>query len=830
MRMITFKLTSHLNYISRIAICARDAIVIMISGLFNKRYYLSIYQDIAKSKMPVLLHYVMWGAKEKRNPNPFFNTSYYLATNPDVGSSSINPLVHYILHGAKEGRIPHPYFSSEWYLDDYKAIARNGINPLRCYLENGHRHYSPQILPPRTVTKGNIACLRGYYREQATRELIKLIDRGEPLTLPLTDMPLVSVIIVLYNQAELTFRCLLSLSSERDVAIETIIVDNASADQTAILLNNVSGIKLIHNAENIGYLRAVNQAAKRARGKYLLLLNNDAELLPGSIGAAVDRLNKNDIIGAVGGRLILIDGTLQEAGSIIWKDGTCSGYGRGRDPTSPEFMFARPVDYCSGAFLMVRRSCFEELGGFDEMFAPAYYEEVDLCVRLWEVGRSVYYEPRAAVVHYEFGSSESSEKALEMQHKRKMLFAEKHNKYLSARHDRQLNCEIKARVAPEQYMGTILFIEDRVPHDDLGRGYPRTRAIVNEIVKQGWNVTFYPLYFPSDGWSNCYETIPDTVEVMLEYGEAKLPMFLKERKEYYDVIWISRPHNMIIYNKLVVPGFDNGGYKIYDAEALFALRDIAKCEVLGRPIGSEERIKLIDNELELAIGVDCVVAVSKCEAEYFKRRCHKVHVLAHRVERYNRPITSEGRNGLLHVGPLLGDDSPNVDGLAWFLENVWPLVININAKIELIVVGICESSRIKNCEAKNVSFLGRVECIEQYYDAAKIFIAPTRYSAGIPIKIYEAAARGLPVVGTSILAKQLDWEDGNEMLVADSVEMYAAKIMKLYANPELWHRISATSYEAIMEEGNEIKHVERIRYIMSGAVKLINSKRHKQNM
>ena len=191
--------------------------------------------------------------------------------------------------------------------------------------------------------------------------------------------------------------------------MEIIIVDNNSHDETSLLLDRLRGARIIRNAENRNFLLAVNQAAKEARGEYLLLLNNDAQVLPGTLRSALNTIRSAPDIGAVGGRLILLDGTLQEAGSIIWNDGSCLGYGRGDNPFAPMYMFRRDVDYCSGAFLLTPRSTSgKELGGFDERFKPAYYEETDYCTRLWERRLRVVYDPNAVLLHYEFASSESA--------------------------------------------------------------------------------------------------------------------------------------------------------------------------------------------------------------------------------------------------------------------------------------------------------------------------------------------------------------------------------------------------------------------------------------
>jgi cellulose synthase/poly-beta-1,6-N-acetylglucosamine synthase-like glycosyltransferase len=236
--------------------------------------------------------------------------------------------------------------------------------------------------------------------EESTLELKDLFSRlyrvqlrsflasNSTLELPRSSNPEVSVLIVLYNRAELTLACLRSLTENASERLEIVIVDNASSDDTSKLLDRLRGANIIRNSENLNFLLAVNQAARAAHGKYLLMLNNDAQVLPGTLRSALRTIGSSPDIGAVGGRLILLDGTLQEAGSIIWRDGSCLGYGRGDDPFAPTYMFRRDVDYCSGAFVLTPRDIWNQMGGFDERYKPAYYEETDYCMRLWERGLS----------------------------------------------------------------------------------------------------------------------------------------------------------------------------------------------------------------------------------------------------------------------------------------------------------------------------------------------------------------------------------------------------------------------------------------------------------
>ncbi|HYB99152.1 MAG TPA: glycosyltransferase family 2 protein [Candidatus Limnocylindrales bacterium] len=256
---------------------------------------------------------------------------------------------------------------------------------------------------------------------EAHRKLEAFLGSPRRLQFPRPAQPQVSVLVVTYNRAELTLECLEGLAVSQDRSFELILVDNASTDRTAELLGRLDHAVVLRNAVNAYYAPAVNQAAAVARGRYLLLLNNDAVPRADAIGALRAAADASAAIGAVGARLVLRDGRLQEAGSIVFSDGSAMGYGRGEDPDGADYVCAREVDYCSGACLLVRRDLFEEIGGFDLRYLPAYYEDVDLCFAIRERGRKVVYEPRAVVRHAEFGSS-SPERAAELCRRNRPLF------------------------------------------------------------------------------------------------------------------------------------------------------------------------------------------------------------------------------------------------------------------------------------------------------------------------------------------------------------------------------------------------------------------------
>ena len=291
----------------------------------------------------------------------------------------------------------------------------------------------PAALPDRMVSdRASLPALKAATRAVLRLRLDAFLASRAQWHFPAPEQPRLSIVLVLYNQAELTLSCLASIAETTGPAdgIELVIVDNASTDRTGALLDRVEGATILRNPDNRHFLRAMNQGAAAARGPAMLLLNNDAQLLPGSVAAALRTLRSAADIGAVGGRIILPDGTLQEAGSIIWQNGACAGYGRGGDPLAPEYGFQRDVDFCSGAFLLTWTALWRQLGGFDDRYAPAYYEETDYCVRLWQAGFRVVFDPDAAIVHFEFGSSVQSGDALALQAANDEVFRQRHAGWL----------------------------------------------------------------------------------------------------------------------------------------------------------------------------------------------------------------------------------------------------------------------------------------------------------------------------------------------------------------------------------------------------------------
>lgn len=611
------------------------------------------------------------------------------------------------------------------------------------------------------------------------------------LSFPKFDQPQISIILVLHNRAELTLQCLYSILQGYARPYEVIIVDNASTDETERLLKQVEGVRVIQNRQNLHYVLACNQASAEARGDYLLLLNNDAQLQPHSIICAVTTLESSEDIGAVGGKVILPDGTLQEAGSIVWADGSCLGYGRGSLPQNPAFMFKRDVDYCSAVFLLTKRDLFLAEGGFDQAYVPAYYEETDYCAKLWRQGKRVVYDPDVTVWHHEFASSTSSEAAIDLQTQHRGVFVARHDRWL----ERQLPPSpvniLAARARRQKGSKRILILDDRVPHISLGSGFPRSNRIVRELVKLGHQVTCYPLTYWQEDWATVYEDIPREVEVMIDHGLPLLERFLTERAGYYDIVFISRPHNMYNLDSLIGSKLFAGAEVIYDAEALFALRDIEQRQIKGKKVSSENRQRILDKEMSLAAGCDRVIAVSQRETQEFLQYGFKdVYTLGHALDISPTPNDFAARKNILFVGAIHEPNSPNADSVLWFCRKILPKIQRaLGSRLNLIIVGLIHPDVEEQLDKKSIQVRGVVKDLTRLYDECRLFVAPTRFSSGLPLKVLGAAAHGLPVVATALTGSQLGWNHNEELLLADDEESFAAACIRLHQDQELWRRL-----------------------------------------
>ena len=611
-----------------------------------------------------------------------------------------------------------------------------------------------------------------------------LSNTAQRLVVPVHSTPDVSIIVPTFNRAEYLYQSVVSVVSHTDDCYELIVVDDGSTDETTQLLKRIDGVRVVNHPRRLDFIAACNHGAAAARGRHLLFLNNDTEVPPQWLSTLRSTLECRPDCAVVGPRLIHERGTLQECGSMVWRDGSAEAYGRGDDRHRPEYGYAREVDYCSGACLLVKADVFRALGGFDEAYSPAYYEDVDLCFGVRSLGYTVVVDPRVSVVHREFGSRPAAE-ARSLMAANRERFERKHR--ITLANQREAGDVLRAR---DRRTGPrVLFFDDQVPAPHLGSGFPRTRYLVRMLADLGFILTFKATTgCPPDPLVTS-ELQQLGVEVLA--GDTPDPEhLLRDRSGYYDIVVVSRPHN----GSRLLPAIRATQPKarvIYDAEALYFERETQRSIACGRPITSDERQRLARQELGLARDADAVITVCETErATICRETGHK------NVEVWGLPQTVRVpradfrvRRDLLFVGGFAGAHPPNCDAVFRLSNDLMPRLRGFLAGCRLFIVGSQPSLEISRLSSLSIVVTGTVNELDTYYDACRVFVAPIRFGAGISCKVIGAMGNGLPSVVTPLVAKGLGLVHERDTLIGGSDSEFVSQVIRLYEDEELWRRI-----------------------------------------
>jgi len=657
-------------------------------------------------------------------------------------------------------------------------------------------HFSKASALPLRV-KGQSFQPRAFLKQLLRANLYLFLSQHHAkLVFPQFEEPTVSIIIPTFNNAEHLYQCLEAILSHTDVPFELIVVNDCSSDMTPQLLEKVENIQIINNEENLEFIRSCNIGSKLAKGRYILFLNEDINVTPQWLSKLVDTIESYPTCGAVGAKLIWPEGGLQEAGSIIWQDGSALGYGRGDNSLKPEYCYLREVDYCSAACLLVRTELFRRLGGFDEGYLPAYYEDSDLCFGIKNLGYKVIFQPAVSVFHYEFGSR-SSKRAKLLCKANQPKFVRKWGNNLSQQYPNDKNFILQAR---ERRSGPrVLVMDDQIPATYLGSGFPRARRMLKCLVELGYLVTFLPLCNRTKWQPTTYKLQQSGVEVFYG-GEFNLEEILRNRSGYYDIIIISRPHNGAKFLSTVRQLFPHARL-IYDAEALFCLREIGMLRLQGYNPSTEQVQRMLKQELEPMKKADVVVTVSESEREVIlKERAHNnvaVWGHTHELQVANTPFSQ--RHDLLFVGGFAGGHPPNTDAVLHFATEVFPKIRKRLPNIRFIVVGSNPPKAIQELYSESITVTGFVQDLREYYEKCRICVVPLRFGAGINYKLTEALSYGIPAVVSKQGASGLNLTDGQQVLIAENDEEFVQKVIQLEQDEKLWHKLQKSGQQYIRD-------------------------------
>ncbi len=352
---------------------------------------------------------------------------------------------------------------------------------------------------------------------------------------PVYEEPLVSIIIPSFNRVEYLCSCLRTVLYHTTVPYELIVVDDASSDATHLLLDRLENVQIVRNEVNMDFLSSTNKGASIAKGRHIMFLNNDVTVRKDWLTGLVNTMERYPDCGAVGAKVIGMDGSLQEAGTIIWHDGNTFQYGLGDDPFRPEYSFIREVDYCSAACLLVRAKLFRKLGGFDERYVPAYFEDPDLCLGIQQLGYKVVFQPDVTIFHRTTGSR-PLDQAQALYQANQPKFALKWASNLAQR-DSSDNLLLARDLRRGKRV--LVLAEKIIIQSELSES-TSIRKLLRMLVDLKLVVTFFPLDDPHDYQSTTHDLQQLGVEVFYD-ASLKLEKFLQNRSGYYDIIIFNSP-------------------------------------------------------------------------------------------------------------------------------------------------------------------------------------------------------------------------------------------------------------------------------------------------
>lgn len=672
---------------------------------------------------------------------------------------------------------------ARWPLLISQAIRTISTQGLGGALQRAQQTAQRSEPPPRALA-GNLA-----------GELGPIGNPEPPAALPCPDQPLVSIVIPVFNKWPYTAACLRSLmAAETRASFEVIVVDDHSTDETGQRLQQIEGVNHLRNPSNLGFVLGCNRGMEAARGKYTVLLNNDTQVLDGWLDALLDTFERFPDTGLAGARLVYPDGRMQESGGIIFNDGSGWNYGRGEPADRPEYAYVREVDYCSGACIMLPTALVQQLGGLDERYAPAYYEDTDLAFRVREAGLKVRVQGAATIIHHEGISSgtdiNTGVKRYQQVNRKKFLqrWSQQlgtHPAPLAGTHD-----QAGLRAARDHRLrGRVLMIDAYTPEPDQDSGSLRLRYLFDCFAQLGYGVTFFA---DNRGFAGRYssELQKSGVEVLYNPWIESLQDFFRQRGGEFDLVFISRHYVAANYLSLIRKYCPRARF-IFDTVDLHYLREQRLAELEDSlPL---KRVAAQTRRSELAVirEADATLVVSPVEQKVLADDAPeaRVHVLSNIHQVADQVVGYAPRQDIFFVGGY--QHPPNIDAAQWFVSSIWPLIRQQLPDMQFHLIGSKAPDSIRALHGNGVVFHGFVPDLQPWLDGCRLAVAPLRYGAGVKGKVNLSMAHGQPVVATPIAVEGLQAVPGQDVLVAEDAAGFAAEVVRLYRDQALWERLAS---------------------------------------
>lgn len=630
-------------------------------------------------------------------------------------------------------------------------------------------------------------------QEQVIRGFTAPLQTYDPIIFPVWEAPKVSIVIPVHNKFATTYTCLASLAAAQcRASYEVIVVDDGSSDETEDIQTLVQNITVVRHEVAQGFVGASNAGGEAARGEYVVMLNNDTEVMSGWLDELLDPFERFDNVGMTGAKLIYPSGDLQEAGGLVWGNGQPWNIGRNGNPAEPRYNYVRQVDYLSGACVMLPMPLWKELKGFDTYYAPAYYEDTDLAFRVRAKGFKTVYTPFCEVVHYEGVSNGTSTsggglKRFQAINKPKFL-----RRWAEAYQHNGVNGHDKPHLLQDRgvrFRALVLDAQTLMPDQDAG-SYAALQEI-RILQSLGCKVTFVPSNIAfMGGYTEQLQRMG--VEMLYAPFCYSMAEVIEKRGSEFDFFYIARygvAEQVVDKIRSLYP----------EAKIILNIHDLHFLRELREAIHDQDGHKmgraLLTRESELKVISKVDLALSYSEVEQAVITSHSTATDATPtgacpwvVETAQDIPPFETRQGIAFLGGFA--HRPNIEAVEWFVREVMPLLRERLPGVPFFIYGSKAPDSFKKLESEDVILKGFVKTTDEVYDTARVFVAPLLTGAGLKGKVIGAFSRGIPTVMTPTAAEGTGARHGDQAMVCSEPAQWVEHIAEIYESQERWEAMS----------------------------------------
>lgn len=641
----------------------------------------------------------------------------------------------------------------------------------------------------------------------------------EPIAFHPSPDPAVAVIVAARDGWNMTHACLASLAAaEPDLAYEVYLADDHSGDDTRFAGRWISGVTIVRSDRQDGLPAACDAAGRLVRAPYLCILSGTPQVQSGAISRLVELLRRRPEAGLAGNRVVGADGRLCEAGSRVTAEGTIEPHGLHQDPCLSEYTFVRDCGGFTGDCIALPTTVWERIGGFRGDYASFAYEVHDVACRVRALGRRVLYQPASIVVRLSgsvatspmgppaIGGGEASRRFVE--------------RWPADADGRSHPTGGASRVDDGDHRRkTVVVIDHHVPTPDRDAGSRTIFQYLALAAEIGYDVKFVPADF---------EFMPPYRELLEQEGievlagdtfEREWRGWFRDRADDIRAVLFCRPQVAERFVDVVSSSCPRAR-RAYYGHDLHWVREERAHALTGDGSAAARAREWKRRECAVIGKMHCNMSISADEsrlvAELLPDRDHVVFPVFYWNDLEGLQVAPEDRSGFLFVGGFA--HTPNVDGLIWFLDEVWP---TIRARLPDAAIHVAGSNAPPTLLARRdpgLVFHGFVDDsrLADLYRGCRVAVVPLRYGAGVKGKTVEAMRHGLPVVSTGIGIEGLP-ELPPDLRGYDDAACFASAALAVHADRDRWMRQVEDQFDYVRSRFSKDRAAACLRLALEGS-------------